>query len=95
MSQPTEFKIELSYEKKNDGRYYIGSADVPGFRLVGPDLEALQRDLDSVVKDLLFHNNGISVDTLRWVPTLEEVQRRLDKPAEGTATYVASVKAAA
>jgi hypothetical protein len=96
MPEPIQFKIELSYEKKSDGRYYIGSKDVPGFRLIGSDLDALQRDLVPVVKDLMFHNKGITVESLRWVPTLEEVKAQLDKPQpKGMATYIATVKAAA
>lgn len=96
MPVPLQFKIELSYEKKSDGRYYIGSEDVPGFRMIGPDFDALQRDLEPLVKDLLLHNKGITVESLRWVPTLDEVKAQLNRPQpKGMATYIATVKAAA
>lgn len=91
-----EISIELRYEKHSDGRYYVRSFDLPGFRLAGPDLDALQADLDQVVTDLLLHNAGFVVEALRWVPSIEDVKLHLQKPGpEGKATYVASGKIAA
>jgi hypothetical protein len=86
-----EIAIELIYERRSDGRYYISSDDVPGFRMVGTDLDALQGDLNQVVSDLLLHNSGFTVTELRWVPSLQDVKRHLQKPdPQGKARYVAS-----
>jgi hypothetical protein len=86
-----EISIELIYERHGDGRYYVRSDDVPGFRMAGADLDAIQADLNEVVSDLLLHNSGFEVQELRWVPSLEELKRHLQKPGpEGRARYVAS-----
>ena len=91
----TQLAVEVHYEKHSDGRFYIYSYDVPGLRLAGMDFDALQDDLDPVVKELLSRNMGIEVDTLRWVPTPEDVKRHLSRPdPQGAAIYVASMKAA-
>ncbi|HUE64924.1 MAG TPA: hypothetical protein VMO78_11170 [Rhizomicrobium sp.] len=34
-----QIKIELRYERHNDGRYYVTSDDVPGFRMAGADID--------------------------------------------------------
>jgi hypothetical protein len=91
----TQLAVEVQYRKHSDGRIYIDSYDVPGLHLAGTDLDALHEDLDPVVKELLFRNMGIEVESLHWVPTPEEVKRQLSRPdPEGTAIYVASMKAA-
>ena len=96
MQHIREISIEIFYEKHSDGRYYIKSHDLPGFRLEGTNLKALQDDLDSVVKDLLKLNSNFIVDTLRWVPSPEDAARQLENPEpEGKAIYVARAKAAA
>ena len=95
MAITQDFRIVLSYEKHSNGRYYVHSQDIPGFRLVGPDLDALQRDLDSVVIDLFRENLDIEIESLKWVPSLEDVKRHLERPEpEGTFTYIARMKAA-
>ena len=53
-----EMSIQLIYERHSDGRYYVRSDNLPGFRLAGTNLDALQADLDEVVKDLLLHNEN-------------------------------------
>lgn len=90
-----EISINIEYEKHADGRYYIRSFDLPGFRLAGTDLDALTRDLDAVVKDLLRLNMGFEVESLRWVPSVEDAKLHLSAPTTGKATYIASLKAAA
>jgi hypothetical protein len=86
-----EISIEMIYERHADGRYYVTSAEVPGFRMAGPDIDAIQGDLDEVVRDLLFHNAGFVVEELRWVPSLDDVKRHLQKPGpDGKARYVVS-----
>lgn len=96
MSAVREISIELRFEKHVDGRYYIRSYDLPGFRLAGTDIDAMQRDLDQVVTDLLLHNAGFMVESLRWVPSMDDVKAHLNRPGpEGKATYVARGKIAA
>jgi hypothetical protein len=91
-----EMSIVLIYEKHPDGCYYIRSESLEGFRLEGPDIDALQRDLNPVVTDLLFHNMGFEVESIRWVPSPEEVKQHLNRPSyDGVVTYVAKLKAAA
>lgn len=95
MPKPREISLQLQYEKRG-GRFYINCPDLPGFRLAGADLDALQADLPTVIKDLLWHNLKIIADKLRWVPSLEDVAKHLKKPEpEGSATYVVKVKRAA
>jgi hypothetical protein len=95
MQRPTEIRVEIQYEMHADGRYYIRSTDIPGFHLAGADFDALQRDLDPVVKDLLLHNLGFEVESLRWVPSPDDVKQHFSKPHGGKATYIASIRAAA
>jgi len=92
----TELMVEIIYEKRDGGRYFLRSQDIPGFRLEGADFEKIQADLTPVVIDLLEHNMGFSVESLRWIPSPEEVRLHLDRPQqEGRARYVAKLKAAA
>ena len=91
----TDIAIEVFYEKHSDGRYYIKSLDVPGLHLAGTDFDALQSDLDPVVKDLMIHNMGFTVESVTWVPSPSEAKKLLDRPQSGRATYIAKVKAAA
>jgi hypothetical protein len=91
MAAPQEVRLELVFEKQQDGRYYVKSSDLPGFRLAGTDFDALHRDLDHVVSDLLLYNSNFIVESLRWVPTIAEVKQHLQKPGpEGRALYVVS-----
>ncbi len=91
-----ELSIVMRYEKHPDGRYRIRTDSIPGFRLEGPDIDALQRDLNPVVSDLLLHNMGFEVEDIRWVPSPEEVKQHLQAPATiGIVTYVVRLKAAA
>ena len=87
----TEIAIELIYERHSDGRYFVHSDDVPGLRMAGTDINAIQADLNEVVSDLLRLNSGFVVTELRWVPSLEDVKRHLHQPpSEGKARYVVS-----
>ena len=93
---PQQIKIELKYERLRDGRYFVTSDDVPGFRMAGTDLDAIQKDLDEVVKDLLRLNSKFIVEELTWVPSLDEAKRHLQKPGpDGRALYIASGEIAA
>jgi hypothetical protein len=45
---------------------------------------------------LLLHNLGFEVESIRWVPSPDDVKRKLSRPAlDGIVTYVAQLKAAA
>jgi hypothetical protein len=86
----------MHYEKHPDGRYRIRSESIPGFRLEGPDIDVLQRDLNPLVRDLLLHNMGFEVESVRWVPSPEEVKQHLQAPGKaGIVTYVVEYRAAA
>ena len=73
MSVEGEFAVRLVFDKHADGRYHIYSPNVPGLHLAGTDLDALRRDIEPVVKDLLLHNKKLVVEKVRWVPPLESV----------------------
>jgi predicted RNase H-like HicB family nuclease len=90
-----EMSIVLNYEKHPDGCYYVRCDSIPGFHLEGPDIDAIQRDLNPVVSDLLLHNLGFEVEHIRWVPGPDEVKQHLQRPStRGVVTYVATLKAA-
>ena len=64
--------------------------------MAGSDIDAIRAALNQVVADLLLHNSGFAVSELRWVPSLEDVKRHLQKPnPEGKARYVTSGTVAA
>lgn len=85
-----QIKIELRYERHSDGRYYVTSDDVPGFRMAGADIDQIHNDLNEVVTDVLRLNSGFVVEELHWVPSLEEVKLHLHRPApQGRAIYIA------
>jgi hypothetical protein len=90
-----EISIVVRYERHPDGCYYLRSDTLTGFRMEGPDIDALQRDLDPIVSDLLLHNHGFEVESIRWVPSPDEVKQHLERPSSGVVTYVARLKAAA
>jgi hypothetical protein len=94
--QQIAVRIEFT---QRDGRFYARSSDVPGLHLAGPDIDALHRDIEPVLKDLLWHNSDIVVDKLAWVPSLKDLAAKLKgpqvRPVTGEQTYLITVKDAA
>ena len=90
-----EISVELKYERHSDGRYYVTSEDIPGFRMAGFNIDAIQNDLNEVVSDLLRLNSNFLVEEVRWVPSLDDVKKHLVKPHEGRVVYVVSGRLAA
>jgi len=91
-----EIAIELIFERSSDGRYQVNSDDVPGFYMAGENIEAIHGDLNEVVSDLLRLNSGFIVSDIRWVPSIDDVKRHLEKPPlEGKIRYIASGRMAA
>ena len=90
------FSIEFLFDQRSNGRYFIHSPHVPGLRLAGPDLEALCADIEPAVKDLLQHNRKLAVESIRWVPSIDEVLKEFDRPAQigKKATYLVRLSAA-
>jgi predicted RNase H-like HicB family nuclease len=94
MPSSNEFAIELLFDKSRDGRFHVHSPNVPGLHLAGYDLAAIRADIEPIVKDLLYHNSGVIVDHIRWVPSLEELIRQImgppppPEPQPGKATYL-------
>jgi hypothetical protein len=68
MPDDTEFEIRLVYDQRSDGRFHIHSPSVPGLHLSGSDLAVLTADIEPLVRELLFRNSGVVVDSIRWVP---------------------------
>jgi hypothetical protein len=87
-----EFAIEVQFEKRADGRYYVYSHQVSGLRLGGTDLEAICADIEPAVKHLLKHNAKIDADQVRWDPPFEEIQRQFNQPAQGDGKTTGLVK---
>jgi hypothetical protein len=86
-----QIPIDLLFERTSDGRYRVTSDDIPGFYMAGDDIDAIQGDLNEVVSDLLRLNSGFLVSDIRWVPTLNDVKKHLEKPpSEGKIRYIAS-----
>jgi predicted RNase H-like HicB family nuclease len=75
-----DYRIELLFDKKTDGRFHIHSPSVPGLHLAGRDLKALIADIEPAVKDLLLSNKKIKAEHVRWVPPLDEIHKRLTEP---------------
>jgi hypothetical protein len=94
MTSPNEFRIEIFFDKRDDGRFHVHSPSVPGLYLAGADLDALRADVEPIVKDLLWFNKKIIVDSVRWVPSLDDIVNTLKAPA-GKETFVVTVKDAA
>jgi hypothetical protein len=84
MDKDTEFAVQVEFDKRQDGRFYIHSPSLPGLHLAGPDLEKIRVDLEPVVRDLLRYNHGMVVDTIRWVPSIDDVVRSFRKDDEPT-----------
>ena len=93
----SEFSIQLLFDQMSDGRYFIHSPHVPGLRLAGFNLEALRADIEPAVKDLLFHNRNLHVESIRWVPSINEVLEELERPEEkdNKQTYLVKLSGAA
>jgi len=70
MPNTSGFVIQLLFDKRKDGRFHVHSPSVPGFHLAGPDLEAIRPDIETVLKDILFHNSKMIVDEIQWFPSL-------------------------
>jgi hypothetical protein len=81
MPDENEFEIRLVYDRREDGRFHIHSPSVPGLHLSGSDLNRLTVDIEPLVRELLLRNSGVVVDTIKWVPPLEEMMERLHHPA--------------
>lgn len=93
----SEFSIQLLFDQKSDGRYFIHSPQVPGLRLAGFDLDALQADIEPAIKDLLLHNRNLTIESIRWVPSIDEVLEELEQPEkkDNKQTYLVTLSGAA
>jgi hypothetical protein len=81
MTAEAEFEIRLVYDQRPDGRFYIHSPNVPGLHLSGISLGALTTDIEPLIRDLLLYNSKVIVDSIRWVPPLEEMIEKFRHPA--------------
>ena len=80
-ARETEFVVQVQFDKRIDGRFHIRSPNLPGLHLAGPDFDQIQVDLEPVVKDLLHYNLGMIVETIRWVPSIDEITAAFKKGA--------------
>ena len=72
-----EFSICVLFDKAADGRYYVHSPNVIGLHLAGTDIDVIRREIETIVKDLLWFNHKLAVDEIRWVPSLDHVVKQL------------------
>jgi len=80
MGKATTFVIELFFEKKGDGRFYVQSPNLAGLHLAGRDIETIRADIEPIVKDLLLYNSKFHADEIVWVPSLEQITHAVTGP---------------
>ena len=83
MSATNEFSICVLFDKSEDGRYYVHSPNVIGLHLAGTDIALIRKEIEAIVKDLLWFNYKIVADQIRWVPSLDHVVKQLDGETDG------------
>jgi hypothetical protein len=76
MTNAQEFAVRVEFRRDEDGRCHIGSPDLIGLHLAGHDMDVLRKELDTIIKDLVWFNLGRVIDRLRWVPSLEEIAEK-------------------
>lgn len=52
-------RVRIFEKKCSDGSWLLGSRDLPGFLLWGPDLEALRKEVPGAIKVLVAQNLGM------------------------------------
>jgi hypothetical protein len=87
-----EFSIRVLFDRAQDGRYYVHSPNVTGLHLAGTDIDLMRKELEPIVKDLLWFNHQLIIDEIRWVPSLDNVVNQLKDG--GTETYLVRLRAA-
>lgn len=98
MAKSNEFAVRVEFRRSADGRCYIESPDLVGLHLAGHDLDVLRKELEPIMKDLIWYNHNRVIDRLHWVPSLEEIGERFNTTRrtddERTELCVISLKAA-
>lgn len=77
--------------RHSDGRCYISSPDLPGLHLAGDDMDALRAQLDTIIKDIVWHNHNNIIDKFRWIPSLNEIAKKYnisEHPIESSRTEI-------
>ncbi len=92
--------MEITFERRDGDHYHIYSRDIPGLHLAGRNLDELNALLESVIKDLFWHNSDIAIDSIRWVPSLKDVGKLArnspnERPLVEKKAYVVNVRHAA
>lgn len=81
MGRAREFAIQLLFEKRRDGRFYVHSPNLAGLHLAGRNLDKIRADLEPIIKELLYRNADFVADKIKWFSSLEQVTRELTRPA--------------
>jgi hypothetical protein len=76
MTDDQEFAVRIEFRHDEDGRCHIGSPDLFGLYLAGHDMDALRKDLEPIIKDLVWHNHGRAINNLRFIPSLIEIAEK-------------------
>ncbi|HKT17998.1 MAG TPA: hypothetical protein VJR47_08155 [Stellaceae bacterium] len=86
------YRLELLFDRREDGYFHVHSPALPGLHLGGMDLKAICLDIPEVVRDLLWETKRIRADEVKWLPSIEDVQKQFPSERE---TYLVSAKDAA
>ena len=81
-----EFAVRVLFRHDDEGRCYIESPDLIGLHLAGSDLDAMRRELDTIIKDLVWFNHDRVIDKIRWIPSLDEVAAKFKAATERNLT---------
>ena len=76
MGDTGEFAVRIEFRRGDDGYCYIGSPDLFGLHLAGPDLNLLRSELDTIIRDLVWFNHNRVLDAIRWIPSLEQIAQK-------------------
>jgi hypothetical protein len=76
MAPTMEFAVRVNFRRDDDGYCYIDSPDVIGLHLAGSDIDTLRAELDTIIKDLVWHNHGRIIDRIRWIPSLDQISQK-------------------
>lgn len=95
-----EFYAEVIFERRDGDHFYVHSPDIPGLHLAGRNFDELNSLLETAVKDIFWFNSQIIIDSIRWVPNLAEVSKKMKSPdelpsKEERRVYVVNVQRAA
>jgi hypothetical protein len=86
MSEDCDIPLVLHFRRRSNGRYSVKSPDLPGLFLASDDIDALKRDIDTVIRDLFYFNKSVFVDDVHWHPSKDAAFEVVGKLAPETSS---------